>query len=463
MPEGTIVEKAYIIQGELGVLEITGHKWINGVQVAYDSTKSLFEETGSREAFKSDLFKSLMLELSTMTSYRNGAYLINRIRRNDNGIIETTFRNCVEREGDSIQRCMEEKTAAAIDEKGIAVDGNGVVTWKESGKTVAQGDIVSSPEYIDPEIVHAAAKKLKLEAGSYDLSDYERSGVNISSDEVGVKRQTESRPREEGKAQPKKVQNTVIHVEIANETDNTSIASSSSYILNSSSVSGAVRVLLGFLCMYGLLGRTLVFFADGARNLNTAIADMFGFANIKILLDWYHLRKKMEETLSLICNNRVYRNEMLQNIMPVLWRGNVDGAIAILKSIDMGMVKNEGSLKYLVGYLERVRSTIPNYMLRAELGLRNSSNRGEKSNDLIVANRQKHNGMSWSDAGSVALASVSAALHNNELGNWVKSRTLSLQMVERTTPKRPKRNRKRTDTAYSNTPVKPKIYGVAAA
>ena len=105
---------------------------------------------------------------------------------------------------------------------------------------------------------------------------------------------------------------------------------------------------------------------------------------------------------------------------------------------------------YLIGYLERVRATIPNYMLRAALGLRNSSNRGEKANDRIVSNRQKHNGMSWSDTGSTTLASVSALQYNNELDNWVSGGTLSLNMVERTTPRRPRRNRKRTETSYSN-------------
>ena len=34
--------------------------------------------------------------------------------------------------------------------------------------------------------------------------------------------------------------------------------------------------------------------------------------------------------------------------------------------------------------------------LRANLGLRNSSNPVEKANDLVVAGRQKHNGMAWS-------------------------------------------------------------------
>ena len=46
---------------------------------------------------------------------------------------------------------------------------------------------------------------------------------------------------------------------------------------------------------------------------------------------------------------------------------------------------------------------IPCYALREALDLQNSSNPGEKANDLCVAARQKHQGMSWSRNGSVAL------------------------------------------------------------
>jgi hypothetical protein len=177
---------------------------------------------------------------------------------------------------------------------------------------------------------------------------------------------------------------------------------------------------------------------------------MFSFANTKVILDWYHLRKKMEEQLSLICNNRHYRNEVLQKIIPVLWRGDVDGAIAILSSLEKSMVKNNDSLVYLTGYLERVRSSIPNYIMRDALGLRNSSNRGEKSNDIVVASRQKHNGMSWSDTDSTSLASISAIIYNKELNKWTENGTLSFCLINRTTPKRGKRYRKRTDISYSN-------------
>ncbi len=72
---------------------------------------------------------------------------------------------------------------------------------------------------------------------------------------------------------------------------------------------------------------------------------------------------------------------------------------------------------------------IPVYAVRRELGLRHSSNRGEKANDLLVAARQKHNGMSWSKSGSVALASVTALKKNKTYKKWFQERKLEFKLV----------------------------------
>jgi hypothetical protein len=345
---------------------------------------------------------------------------------------------------------MEKTMEEAVDAKGFSVTAKGNVEWKETGQEIKEGEIVPISVQIDAEVVHKAAKKLHLEVGTYNPADYEANSVNISCDEVGVKRQTESRPAIEGKVQPKKVDNPVIHIEVKNKIDNPKANSSSSYVLNGTSVLSIFKILLGFLCMHNLLDTTVVFFADGARNLNLIISSMFSFLKVKIILDWYHLRKKMEESLSTVCNSRDYRNETLQRVMPLLWRGDLDATISVLKSMDMSKVKDKTTLDYLYSYFERVRNYIPNYMLRETLGLRNSSNRGEKSNDIIVANRQKHNGMSWSDDGSTSFASTSSVIYNQELENWINTGSLSFQLVERITPIRAKRNRKRTEESYSN-------------
>ena len=83
----------------------------------------------------------------------------------------------------------------------------------------------------------------------------------------------------------------------------------------------------------------------------------------------------------------------------------------------------------MITYLTRNRPMIPVYAVRKRLGLRNSSNRGEKANDLMVANRQKHKGMSWSKSGSVALASVTALKQNKEYKQWFRERDIKFKLV----------------------------------
>jgi len=50
-------------------------------------------------------------------------------------------------------------------------------------------------------------------------------------------------------------------------------------------------------------------------------------------------------------------------------------------------------------------------------------------NDLIVSERQKNNGMSWSKSGSVVLATVSALKRNKESDRWFKTKTLDYSLA----------------------------------
>ena len=97
----------------------------------------------------------------------------------------------------------------------------------------------------------------------------------------------------------------------------------------------------------------------------------------------------------------------------------MDEAIAYLQNLDESTLRPINRIDDLCQYIEKHREHIPPYALRAELGLRNSSNRVEKANDLCVAQRQKHNGMSWSTSGSSALAQISALILNNQLLSWL--------------------------------------------
>ena len=93
------------------------------------------------------------------------------------------------------------------------------------------------------------------------------------------------------------------------------------------------------------------------------------------------------------------------------------------------MVKDRGKLEILINYIERNRSCIPCYEVRKKLGLRNSSNIGEKMNDLVVSERQKHNGMSWSKNGSAALTSMAVLKRNKGYKGWFKEGSLELKLA----------------------------------
>jgi hypothetical protein len=63
------------------------------------------------------------------------------------------------------------------------------------------------------------------------------------------------------------------------------------------------------------------------------------------------------------------------------------------------------------------------------LGLCNSSAAGEKANDLIVSERQKHNGMSWTRKGTVALATITALAQNNEYRKWLEEKDIDFKLA----------------------------------
>jgi hypothetical protein len=172
-----------------------------------------------------------------------------------------------------------------------------------------------------------------------------------------------------------------------------------------------------------------VFFTDGARTIHNEIEKVFSFTDYKLILDWYHLKKKFQEFFSMAFKGRTIRNSQLNVIMPLLWYGKVDEAIEIMRNADPAIVKSKNYLDQLIDYLNRVRTYIPNYALRKKLRLRNSSNCVEKANDLVVAKRQKNDSSSWSQYGSTNLASVSCISLNGELESWVKKNTIPFEPI----------------------------------
>jgi hypothetical protein len=190
-----------------------------------------------------------------------------------------------------------------------------------------------------------------------------------------------------------------------------------------------LRLLLALLLHNDLWGHPWIFFVDG-HGLYTSVLEMLSwYPKVSVILDWYHLKKKCRELLSMALKGSQIRNTILEELMPLLWYGLVDQAIHYLNAIPEDQIKNEKELMHLIGYLSKNRAMIPVYAVRRELGLRNSSNRGEKANEALVAARQKHNGMSWSQSGSVALASVTGLKKNRTYRTWFQERRIEFKLV----------------------------------
>lgn len=239
--------------------------------------------------------------------------------------------------------------------------------------------------------------------------------VLVSIDPVGVKKQKEQRQDSPPQGKREMVYQTVAHVQHGEQV----------YTLNGSCIGVVLKFILAFLLHNDLLKYNLIFFVDGQRSLHNAILALFAwFGPLQLVLDWVHLQDKCHTLLSIALKGRDRRNQVLEQLLPLLWLGLVERAIALLQSIDPAQVKDQTRLDKLIGYFQRQQPYIPCYAIRKHLGLRNSSNLGEKANDLLVSSRQKHNGMSWSASGSVALAALTALVRNNEHQLWFRHQTL---------------------------------------
>ena len=118
---------------------------------------------------------------------------------------------------------------------------------------------------------------------------------------------------------------------------------------------------------------------------------------------------------------------MLSELTRLLWYGMTDKAIMYLQGLKDDDLKNPDAIRVMIGYIDRNQPYIPCYEGRKQLGLRNSSQIGEKMNDLLVSDRQKHNGMSWTPTGSASLAALESLKRNDEVHRWFEYADISLK------------------------------------
>lgn len=363
----------------------------------------------------------------TKTSYRDSVDILNRLlgRAGTDTIKLRTLSDSMGRMGAEISQKLSDLTANILsmygfdDESGIPLEG-AVLSDDITGATVSHDTRrnMSQLRVAIAAVNDSREEKIPFSAEEVKIEFVPEECVYVSIDDVGVTHQKNS--RKEGSVRDYKyVENTVAHIQYGNET----------YILEGIGMRNVFKSVLAFLLRNNLLSRELVFMTDGAQNLKNNIQSVFRFHPYTIILDWFHLKKRCQEWLSMAIRGKDRRNAMLEKLLRYLWVGDVAGATEFLLSIDAADIKSRKWLDNLIGYFEKKEDAITCYALRAKLGLRNSSNPVEKANDLVVAQRQKHNGMAWSPDGSAALAALQMIYLNDQAKLWFHKKELRLFSV----------------------------------
>ena len=209
-----------------------------------------------------------------------------------------------------------------------------------------QGFVAHSPEQVQAAIERNAPDESYIVEMKNNPVPYEvaAQSVQISIDPVGVKHQKETHDGVQKESTRDMVYQTVAHLQHAE----------CAYLFNGREIATVLRLILAFLLHNDLLRYNLLFFVDGQRSLSKTILAMFAwFTPLQLILDWPHLQKKCRSLLSMALKGREVRNQVLDQLFPLLWFGCVDRAIQLLRSLDSEKIKNAQRLDQLIGYFQR--------------------------------------------------------------------------------------------------------------
>jgi hypothetical protein len=164
---------------------------------------------------------------------------------------------------------------------------------------------------------------------------------------------------------------------------------------------GGERGLVTFLC-------------DGARWLREFAQEWLSrLPHWELILDWFHLVKKVRDLISRTGGSREAKEAVRRGLIAALWDGKLDRALERLEEY-RALAKHPKPVTDLRSYLEGRREALPHYRQRRMTQQYIGSGQAEKTNDLVVARRQKNRGMHWRPETSEALARLKVLQLNED-------------------------------------------------
>jgi len=238
--------------------------------------------------------------------------------------------------------------------------------------------------------------------------------VKITIDGVVILKQKEHRGKEPAKVRTRK------HVEIVNVHIR---YGDKVHEIPAKNLDDAMVLLTATLLETGLMDKRLIFITDGQRTISDAVERNFAHIGYDLYIDWYHLSDKIYTTAkSDLVGTKEEKDAFAKKVSDMLWAGNTKDALEFILGMPDEKYKNL-CMGNLTTYIQNKAEHIPCYALRNRLGLHTSSNEVEMTNNMLVSNREKDKGMSWSHCGGLALAVIKSMFYNETIDDFVLTRT----------------------------------------
>jgi Uncharacterised protein family (UPF0236) len=346
--------------------------------------------------------------------YKSGGNYFSHTQQFEHGLESGEVRSWIELE-------IQEKSYKKVSQCLEKITGTTVYSGNQISEKVKAYACESTQALIDS----YGGLQLSLPFGATDMDLYDSNSEEILlfDDAIGVKRQKEFREIGYEKVL-QRVQTDVIEVQRPTK-DLTKIPDLNEdlaappkkqfdYITAGYGVAGwtiETALCCWFCATYGHTRLPIVAITDGAKDIRLRLWRVFG-KQVIIILDWYHLNKKIWLLMSMIARNKEQKEKAAKEMLGLLWEGLTDDAIAYLQKME---VKNQSKQAELIEYLQKHKKEIINYKKRKEANKTIGSGRAEKGVDMVVAHRQKNRPIAWSENGSYALSTLRAEFLNQKL------------------------------------------------
>ncbi len=350
--------------------------------------------------------------------YKLGGDYFSSTKQFEQGLESSELRSWIELE---IQEKSYSKVSACLEK----ITGTKVYSGNQISEKVKSYAYQSTKSLINS----YAGLQLSLPFGATDIDLYDSKSEEILlfDDAIGVNRQKEFREKGYEKTL-KRVQTDVIEVQrpkdltdLTDLTEDLDLKVSSQdppkkhfdYITAGYGVEGwtiETALCCWFCSIYGNTRLPIVAISDGAKDIRLRLWRVFG-EQVIIILDWYHLNKKVWNLMSMIARNKAQKEKIAKEMVALLWEGLTDDAILYLQKQDS---KNQLKKEELIEYLQKHKKEIVNYKKRKEANKKIGSGRAEKGVDMVVAYRQKNKPIAWSENGSYALSTLRADFLNRK-------------------------------------------------